>query len=268
MNKKELIKKIREIEISSVAFSNQVFSGEYHSYFKGNGMEFSGIRAYVEGDEVKNIDWKISARQRKVYVKEYVEERELLFYLLIDISNSNIIGKNREFITELAGILSFSAVKNGDKVGLVLFSDRVEKFIRAQKGRNHALAILESVYSHEAQGKKTDIKKIISEFEKHIKKKAIVIMISDFFDDGFQKEMDKISSRHDFIPICIRQKEMENLPGEFLYRLKDSESGMEFLCEIDENRETYNFKHRNFLELDRQEDYLKKLSLYFKKRRY
>lgn len=267
MDRADLIRKIREIEISSVAFSNHVFSGEYHSYFKGNGMEFAGIRAYVEGDDVKKIDWKISAKHKKTYVKEYAEERELLLYLMVDISKSNILGKNREFLTELAGILAFSAVKTGDKVGLVLFSDGIEKFLPAKKGRNHALALLEEVYSYEAKGRGTNIKNTLCDFEKHIKKKSIVIMLSDFFDGGFQNEMDRISMKHDFIPICIRHEALEKLPSDFLYRLRDSESGEEVLCRIDGKDRDYGFKHKNFLALGSEEDYLKKLILYFKKRR-
>jgi uncharacterized protein (DUF58 family) len=267
MDRADLIRKIREIEISSIAFSNQVFSGEYHSYFKGNGMEFAGIRAYAEGDDVKKIDWKMSAKHKKTYVKEYVEERELLLYLMIDISKSNILGKSREFLTELAGILAFSAVKTGDKVGLVLFSDGIEKFIPAKKGKNHALAILEDVYSYESKGRGTNIKNTLCQFEKHIKKKSIVIMLSDFLDDGFQREMGRLSMKHDFIPLCIRHGNLEKLPFDFLYRLRDSESGKEVLCKIGAKERDYGFKHKNFLSINSEEDYLKKLILYFKKRR-
>lgn len=269
MDKNELIKKIREIEITSNAFSNHVFSGEYRSYFKGNGMEFSSVRRYTEGDDVKKIDWKVSAKQRKTYVKEYVEERELLVYIMVDISNSSILNKGREFLTLLTGILSFSAVKNGDKVGLVLFTDKIEKILIAKKGRKHALAMLEEVYSYEGMSNRTDIANTLKEFTKHIKKRAIVIMLSDFLDKGFEDEVRRVSGRHDFIPIRIKDSNYEELPKGFVFRFEDSESGKEVYYESREDLNIYDddFKHRNLLELNMEDDYLKKLTLYFKKRR-
>jgi len=269
MDKKELIKKIREIEISSIAFSNHVLSGEYHSFFKGNGMEFAGIRPYTEGDDIKKIDWKISSKQRKTYVKEYAEERELCFYLMVDISKSNLLGKNREFLTELVGILSFSAIKNGDKVGLILFTDKIEKYIIAKKGRTHALTILETVYSYQGEHKETKLKNIFNEAGKHLKKKSIVIMLSDFLDNNYEKEMKVFSMKHDFIPICIRHSEFLELPKGFIYRFLDSESQEEFIFQ---GKENYEFNQKNIngkstLYINQEEDYLKKLSIYFKKRR-
>ncbi len=270
MDKKEIIKKIREIEINSSAFSNHVFSGEYHSFFKGNGMEFAGIRRYTEGDDVKKIDWKVSARQRKTYIKEYAEERELVVYILVDISNSNTLGNKREFLTELVGILSFSAIKNGDKVGLILFSNQIEEVVFAKKGRNHALSILEKVYVHKAQNKGTDIKKVLRDFNLHIKKRSIVIMISDFLDTDFSKEINRISKKHDFIPIQITEEKYKNLPKGYIFRFEDSEGGEKVFYENNEDLNIYQKEkiiHKNLLEINKDEDYLKKLKLHFGKRR-
>lgn len=269
MDKKDLIKKIREIEINSIAFSNHILSGEYHSYFRGNGVEFSNIRPYAEGDDIKKIDWKISSKQRKTYVKEYSEERELCFYIMVDISKSNLLGKNREFLTELVGILSFSAIKNGDKVGLILFTDKIEKYIIAKKARKHALAILETVYSFNAQQRNTNLKRVFNETGKHLKKKSIVIMLSDFLDNNYEKEMKVFSIKHDFIPICISHNKFKKLPKDFIYRFLDSESQEEFIFQ---GKEDYEFNQKNIngkstLYINQEEDYLKKLSVYFKKRR-
>lgn len=271
MEKSELLKKIKAIEIKSNILSNEVFSGEYHSYFKGNGMEFAGIRQYSVGDDVKNIDWKVSARSKHTYVKEYKEERELNFNILIDISSSVFNDKKKEIIAEIVALLSLSASKNNDRVGAYFFSDKVDRVFPLKTGKKHSLAILDYLLSLDTEFVKTDLNAVLKNFNKRQKKKSIVIIISDFIDEGFKSQLDFCESKHDLILIRILDNKSCFLPKGAIFELMDSETGKS--CIID------NLKHRlylddllevdktNMLNIDIEEDYISDMVKFFKYRR-
>lgn len=215
MEAKELLKKVRRIEIKTRLLSNQIFAGEYHSAFKGKGMTFSEVREYQYGDDIRNIDWNVTARFNHPYIKIFEEERELTVMLLIDMSGSANFGTvkqlKRELIAELAAVLSFSASFNNDKIGAILFTERVEKFIPPKKGRKHILRIISEVLNFEPQSQKTNIGEALRYFTNAIKKKSTAFVISDFMDNSFENAL-KISSRkHDVVALKIydpREKEL------------------------------------------------------------
>ena len=264
MNRAEILKKIKKIEIASSILADELFAGKYRSYFKGNGMEFSDIRRYAPGDDVKKIDWKVSARQRKTYVKEFTEERELAIFLLIDISKSNSFYAKKDLLCQLVGSLAFSANKNSDKVGAILFTDKIEKFIPLKKGRNHSLVILDNLLSFEPQGKKTDISKALDFLNKIAKRRAIVFLISDFIDKGYEKSMAVTAQKHDLIPIRIADRKYETLPKGAIFNMIDSETGEEIVIENFDKDITLNEDiPKNILNLYTDEDYIVTLSNFF-----
>lgn len=271
MLNKELLKKIKQIEIKSNRLSEEIFSGEYHSFFRGNGMEFSDIRRYVPGDDIRNIDWKVSARQRKTYVKQFMEERELNFFLMVDLSQSNTFSRKRELVAELCAVLSFSAVKNGDKVGSLLFTDEIEKFIPLKKGKKHALSLIENLLDFEPENNGTNIKKAVQYFSKVQKRRSIVFIISDFFDTDYEKDIQRLSSKHDVILLRIKDEQKEIIPSGAVFTFVDSETGEEITVENmkqEINLESVlNLNKNNLIELNVGEDYVKKLSYFFSKRR-
>ena len=211
-SKKELLKKIKNIEIKATILSDNIFAGQYQSCLKGNGMEFSDIRRYAPGDDVKKIDWKVTAKQRKAYVKEFVEERELSVFLLVDISASNRFKEKLELITELVGSLAFSANKNGDRVGALFFSNQIERVIPLKKGKKHTLSIIENLLTINPKGDKTDIAMALRYFGKVFKRRSVIFLISDFLDDNYEKELKILSQRHEIIPVRIGDKKYESLP--------------------------------------------------------
>lgn len=268
MEKKELLKKIKEIEIKSTLLANEIFAGEYQSCLRGNGMEFSDIRRYSPGDDVKKIDWKVTAKQRKAYVKEFVEERELPIFLLVDVSFSNRFKAKLDLITELVATLSFSAVKNGDRVGAIFFTDKVEKVIPLKKGKKHTLSIIENLLTIDPKSKRTNIKEALKYFGKIFKRRGIVFLISDFLDSGYEKDIKILSSRHDLIPIKISDKKYEEIPKGAIFTLEDSETGEKIIIEnFKRNIEINSEKIKNSVEIFTEDDYVKELSKYFKRRR-
>lgn len=268
MNRAEILKKIKKIEIASSILADELFAGKYRSYFKGNGMEFSDIRRYAPGDDVKKIDWKVSVRQRKTYVKEFTEERELAIFLLIDISKSNSFYAKKDLLCQLVGSLAFSANKNSDKVGAVLFTDKIEKFIPLKKGRNHSLVILDNLLSFEPQGKRTDISKALDFLNKIAKRRAIVFLISDFIDKGYEKSMAITAQKHDLIPIRIADRKYETLPKGAIFNMIDSETGEEIVIEnFDKDIALNEDIPKNILNIYTDEDYIVTLSNFFKRRR-
>ncbi|MDA7804244.1 DUF58 domain-containing protein [Crocinitomix sp.] len=229
METKELIKKVRKIEIKTKHLSNQIFSGEYHSAFKGRGMAFSEVREYAVGDEIRTIDWNVTARFNEPFVKVFEEERQLTVMLLVDISASGMFGtKNqlkRETITELCAVLAFSAVSNNDQIGLILFSDKIEKFIPPKKGKSHILRIIRELINFEPTGVETDISQALKYFTQVIKKKSIAFILSDFMDDNFSDAL-KISSRkHDVVALKVLDKADSELPKIGVAQFKDLETG-------------------------------------------
>ena len=268
-SKKQLLKKIKNIEIKATILSDNIFAGQYQSCLKGNGMEFSDIRRYTPGDDVKKIDWKVTAKQRKAYVKEFVEERELSVFLLVDISASNRFREKLDLITELVGSLAFSANKNGDRVGAVFFSNQIEKVIPLKKGKKHTLSIIENLLTIKPKGDKTDISMVLRYFGKIFKRRSVIFLISDFLDDNYEKELKILAQRHEIIPVRIGDKKYESLPIGAIFTLEDSETGEQIVIEnYKENSSDININNiSNGINLYVGEDYVKEISKFFNRGR-
>jgi uncharacterized protein (DUF58 family) len=228
---RELLKQVRQIEIKTKGLVNQVFSGEYHSVFKGRGMEFSEVREYQFGDDIRNIDWNVTARFSHPFIKIFEEERELTVILLVDLSGSLLFGTvektKQQIAAELSAVLAFSAMKNNDKVGLILFTDKIEKFVPPRKGKTHVLRLVREVLSFEPKGKTTNLKSALEYMNNAIKKKSIVFLISDFMDDGYEKILRIVGKKHDLVGIVINDRREFQLPKIGLVKLTDSETGEE-----------------------------------------
>ncbi len=228
---KEILKQVRQIEIRTKGLVNQVFSGEYHSVFKGRGMEFSEVREYQFGDDIRNIDWNVTARFGHPFIKVFEEERELTVILMVDLSGSLNFGSadktKQEVAAELSAILAFSALKNNDKVGLILFTDKIEKFVPPRKGNKHVLRIIRDVLSFEPEGKSTNLKGALEYMNNAIKKRSIVFLLSDFMDSDFEKILRVVGKRHDLIGIVLNDKREEEIPKVGVIRFTDAETGQE-----------------------------------------
>jgi uncharacterized protein (DUF58 family) len=235
MEPSELLKRVRKIEIKTRGLSAQIFSGEYHSAFKGRGMAFSEVREYVHGDDVRNIDWNVTARFGHPYVKVFEEERELNVMLLVDISASGMFGSRdgfkRDLVTELSAVLAFSAIHNNDKAGVILFSDRIERFIPPKKGKTHILRIIRELLTTEPEGKGTDINAALRYLNNMVKKRSIVFLISDFMDAGYEDALKVVSKRHDLAAIRINDLREAELPDIGLVRFADAETGERVLLD-------------------------------------
>ncbi len=230
---REILKEVRRIEISTRGLVNEVFSGEYHSVFKGRGMSFAEVREYQYGDDVRNIDWNVTARTGAPFVKIYEEERELTVMLLVDVSASGNFGTKRrvkaEVGVEICALLAFSAIKNNDKVGLIIFSDHVEKFVPPRKGRRHVLRVLRELLYHEPTGRGTDIREAL-EFLTHVqRKRAVTFLVSDFRAAGFEKALAVAGRRHDLVAVRLADAREEELPPLGLVELEDPETGQRVL---------------------------------------
>ncbi|NOZ45953.1 MAG: DUF58 domain-containing protein [Chlorobi bacterium] len=229
MEAAELLKKVRRIEIKTRGLSKQIFAGEYHSAFKGKGMTFSEVREYQYGDAVKNIDWKVTARFNHPYVKVFEEERELTVMLLIDVSGSKEFGTQQQLkqdlMTELAAVLAFSAIENNDKIGVIFFSSKIEKFIPPKKGKTHILRIIRELLNFEPEEKGTDIAEAIRYFTNAIKKRSTAFIISDFIDDNFADALSIANRKHDIVGLRIYDKRETEIPSIGLIKLKDAETG-------------------------------------------
>ena len=268
-SKKELLKKIKNIEIKATILSDNIFAGQYQSCLKGNVMEFSDIMRYAPGDDVKKIDWKVTAKQRKAYVKEFVEERELSVFLLVDISASNRFKEKLDLITELVGSLAFSANKNGDRVGALFFSNQIERVIPLKKGKKHTLSIIENLLTINPKGDKTDIAMALRYFGKVFKRRSVIFLISDFLDDNYEKELKILSQRHEIIPVRIGDKKYESLPIGAIFTLEDAETGEQIVVEnYKENSSNININNiSNGINLYVGEDYVKEISKFFNRGR-
>lgn len=229
MTTQELLKKVRQVEIKTRGLVNHVFSGEYHSVFKGRGMEFSEVREYQYGDDIRSIDWNVSARLNHPFIKIFEEERELTVILLVDLSRSENFGTvhamKNEIATEICAVLAFSAIRNNDKVGLILTTDKIEKFIPPKKGKAHILRIVRELLSFEPEGRGTDIKGALEYLHSVIKKRSIAFLISDFIDEGYDSALRIVSKKHDVIAITMRDPRERELPKIGLVKMKDAESG-------------------------------------------
>lgn len=231
MDTREILKKVRMVELRTRGLVNQVFSGEYHSVFKGRGIDFSEVREYQYGDDVRNIDWKVSARFDHPYLKVFEEERELTVMLVADFSGSGAFGTGEQFknevATEICAVLAFSAIKNNDKVGLILFTDRIEKFVPPKKGRAHILRIIRELISFEPRGTGTNIRGALEYFNHVINKRCIAFLVSDFIDRDYDRILGALSRKHDLIAIEVIDPREEDLPAVGLIKLRDGESGQE-----------------------------------------
>ena len=225
----DLLKKVRKIEIKTRGLSNQIFSGEYHSAFKGRGMAFSEVREYQHGDEVRTIDWNVTARFGEPYVKVFEEERELTVMLLVDVSGSKEFGtqqkSKQELATEICAVLAFSAITNNDKVGVIFFSDKIEKFIPPKKGKSHILMIIRDLIDFEPESKGTDIDQALKYFNNVIKKRCTAFLLSDFVSsDNFENSIKIANRKHDLIALRLYDKAEEELPNIGLVPMMDAES--------------------------------------------
>ena len=228
---KELLKQVRQIEIRTKGLVNHLFSGEYHSVFKGRGMEFSEVREYQYGDDVKNIDWNVTARFGHPYIKVFEEERELTVMLMVDISGSLMFGSvsktKQRVAAELSAILAFSALKNNDKVGLILFTDKIEKFVPPRKGNIHVLRIIREVLSFEPEGNATDIKAALEFMNNAIKKRSIIFLLSDFLDEDYEEILRVVGKKNDLIGVVLDDRRENEIPPIGLIKFTDAETGEE-----------------------------------------
>lgn len=287
MTTQELLKQVRKIEIKTRGLVNQVFSGEYHSVFKGRGMEFSEVREYQFGDDIRNIDWNVTARFGHPYVKIFEEERELTVMLVVDLSGSLSFGSmektKQQIAAELSAILAFSALKNNDKTGLLLFTDKVEKFIPPRKGQTHALRIIREVLSFQPEGKKTNIKSALEFLNNAVKRRSIIFLMSDFIDSGYDNILRTLSKKHDVAALLLTDKREYEIPPIGLVRLKDSESGKTkwfdtsntrsayllknlFLKNVEAKVKLFNNAKIDSIVLDTAQDYVRPLVKFFKAR--
>ncbi|QNJ97603.1 DUF58 domain-containing protein [Constantimarinum furrinae] len=287
MDTKELLKKVRKIEIKTRRLSDHVFGGEYHSTFKGRGMTFSEVRGYQYGDDVRNIDWNVTARYNEPFIKVFEEERELTLMLMADISGSEFFGTDAQFkneiITEIAATLAFSALQNNDKIGLILFTDEIELFIPPKKGKSHVLRIIRELLEFKPQSKKTDIARALKYLTNVMKKKAIVFVLSDFITDGYKDTLKIVSGKHDVTGIRVYDRREEEIPNLGMVQMMDEESGELLLVNTGAKgvRNQYHTYYRErvdyFLEAFLKsgagalscrvdESYVKKLLGYFKRR--
>ncbi|MDX6180729.1 DUF58 domain-containing protein [Flavobacterium sp. Fl-77] len=229
MDTKELLKKVRKIEIKTKRLSNHIFSGEYHSSFKGRGMTFSEVRQYQYGDDIRNIDWNVTARYNEAHVKVFEEERELTMVLMVDISGSEGFGSKSQFkkdiVTEIAATMAFSATQNNDKIGLILFSDTIELYIPPKKGRSHVLRIIRELIEFEPKSQKTDVAQALKFLSGTQKKKAIIFMISDFMSEDYEQTLKIASKKHDITGIRVYDIREEKIPNLGMVTMVDAETG-------------------------------------------
>ena len=232
METSDILKRVRQIEIKTRGLSNNIFAGQYHSAFKGKGMSFSEVREYQYGDDVRDIDWNVTARQNKPYIKVFEEERELTVMLLIDVSNSLDFGTvkqmKKDMVTEIAATLAFSAIQNNDKIGVIFFSDRIEKFIPPKKGRKHILYIIRELLDFKPESKRTNIKMVVEYLTNVIKKRCTTFMLSDFIDDNDYRNALTIANRkHDIVAIQVYDRRLSELPDVGLMKVRDAETSHE-----------------------------------------
>jgi len=284
----EILRKVKELEIKSKKITTHLFTGEYHSAFKGKGMSFREVREYYAGDDVRFIDWNVSARFSQPFTKVFEEERELTVYLLVDISASNLFGtvagSKKNMLTEIAAVLAFSAVSNNDKVGVIFFSDKIEKFIPPKKGKQHALHIVRQLLTAEPIGKSTNVEEAIKFFNKTAHQKSIAFLLSDFIDVGYENDLKVISGRHDVIGIRIYDKMDMELPDAGLLQIEDFETGQTqwvdtsdkvlrhnyqqyFLKQSELSKNYFHKAGADLLHIRTDNDYVKILQQFFLKRK-
>lgn len=241
METSDILKKVRQIEIKTKGLSNNIFAGEYHSAFKGRGMAFSEVREYQYGDDIRDIEWNVTARFNKPYIKVFEEERELTVMLLIDVSSSLDFGTSkqlkRDMVTEIAATLAFSAIQNNDKIGVVFFSDKVEKFIPPQKGRKHILYIIRELLDFKPESKKTDVGFALEYLTRAIKRRCTAFVLSDFIDSkNFLQPLSIANRKHDVVAIQVYDRRVAELPNIGLMKITDAETGHDMIIDTSSSR--------------------------------
>lgn len=287
MDTKELLKKVRKIEIKTRRLSDHIFGGEYHSTFKGRGMTFSEVRQYQFGDDVRNIDWNVTARYSEPYIKVFEEERELTMMLMADVSGSEFFGTDQQFkaeiVTEIAATLAFSATQNNDKIGLILFTDGIELYIPPKKGKSHVLRIIRELLEFKPKSKKTDVAQALKFLSGVMKKKAIVFVLSDFIAEDYRDTLKIAAKRHDITGIRIYDRHEEAIPSLGVVQMEDEETGELLLVntgsrKVRDNysrfyqdkvhyyRESFTRSGAGVIDVRTDDSYVKKLLGYFKRR--
>ncbi len=261
---KEILKKIRKLEIQTKGIVNSLFGGEYQSAFKGRGMEFSEVRAYTYGDDIRQIDWNVTARTGDPFIKIFEEEREQTLMLCIDISQSGTFGTHEQskmdLAIEICAVLAFSAIKNSDKVGLVLFSDHIEKVVPPKKGRTHVLRLIREMYTTKPTGKGTDIAEGLSYINRLLDRRAIVVLASDFQDKDFDKQLRITNQKHDLVSIIINDQFEDELPDLGLVKMRDAETGAEKIIDTSSSKVRKAYKIKRM----KQKAYLQEMMLKMK----
>jgi len=287
MDTAELLKKVRKLEIKTKGLTKQIFSGEYHSAFKGRGMSFSEVRDYQYGDDVRNIDWNVTARTGGPHVKIFEEERELTVMLLIDVSASSFFGVSSRFksdmMTELAAVISFSAITNNDKVGAIMFSDRIEKYLPPKKGKQNILRIIRELLNLTPEKNGTNLSEALIYLNNIEKKRAIVFVLSDFMAEGYQQALTIAAKRHDIIGVHIFDEREKSLPDVGLLHVEDAETGQKRLIDtsdanirtqyasfFESNKERFQkdfaLAKSDTISISTEEDYIKAMQVFFKRR--
>jgi uncharacterized protein (DUF58 family) len=288
MDTQEILKKVRKIEIKTRGLSQNIFAGQYHSAFKGRGMAFSEVREYQFGDDVRDIDWNVTARFHHPYVKVFEEERELTVMLLIDVSGSLEFGTThqmkRDMATEIAATLAFSAIQNNDKIGVIFFSDRIEKYIPPKKGRKHILYIIREMLDFHPESRKTDVGMAVAYFTRVMKRRCTAFILSDFYTrNSFQKEMQIANSKHDVVAIQVYDPRAKTLPNIGLMKVHDAETGHEMYIDTsskklrmahtrywlereDALKQTFAKSNIDWVSIATNEDYVKSMMILFARR--
>jgi len=281
---KELIKKLRKIEITTRRVVNETLAGEYHSVFRGRGMTFEEVRPYQPGDDIRTIDWNVTARMNDAYVKVYTEERELTVMLLVDLSASQDFGSRDktkgEIAAEVAALLAFSAITNNDRVGLILFTDRVERFVPPKKGRKHVMRLITEILNAKPKGTRTDLNAGLEHLSRVSKRKCVAFLVSDFIADRYEQSLRIVARRHDLVPIVLRDPLEEGLPQAGIALVQDPETGERLRIDFGSSRVREHFAKlvaarreertrmfrklsMDFVELRAGEDYVKSLVTFF-----
>lgn len=262
---KEILAQIKHIEIKTKKLVNEIFSGEYESIFKGRGVEFSEVRQYQPGDDTRIIDWNVSARFGHLFVKKYAEERELNVILLVDLSASGAFGSfqktKNDIATEISAILAFSAIKNNDKVGLMLFTDRIEKFVPPKGGKRHILRLIREILYFKPKHTGTRLEAALKYLNEVLKRKAVVFLLSDFFDTGYEKSLKITSKKHDLIAISINDPREAEFPDVGYVEIKDAETGGVYLINTHDKDFRKKFKEKNTERLERRKYLFKTMNL-------
>jgi len=288
METSEIIKKVRKIEIKTRGLSSNIFAGQYHSAFKGRGMAFSEVREYQFGDDVRDIDWNVTARFHRPYVKVFEEERELTVMLLIDVSGSLDFGTQKQMkrvmVTEIAATIAFSAIQNNDKIGVVFFSDKIEKYIPPKKGRKHILYIIREMLDFQPESKRTDVKQAVEFLSSVQKRRTTAFILSDFYvRDDFQQSLQICNRKHDVVAIQVYDQRAKELPDVGLMKVVDAETGFEQYIDTSSKRlrqayqrywmsrqaelqETFNKSNVDNVSIATNEDFVKSLLMLFKQR--